>query len=152
MLYLLHIHHYIQPNKLKEISLGSILFIDNFKSKGSITTVLESSSLSLMYHGLDQGLNQHFFCLVLSTQGNSKTQIQIQIQIQILYLQWKCTQLSSSFTGTPLFETNLTGYQNPNWQEANQLAIYKCSRGVEPWTTQNKSSQWSERDLNLGSP
>ena len=32
------------------------------------------------------------------------------------------------------------------------MAIYKCSRGVERGTTSNKSSEWSERDLNTGSP
>ena len=42
--------------------------------------------------------------------------------------------------------------KNPNWQEANQCAIYKRCGGVEPRTTWNKSSQWSERDLNSGSP
>ena len=29
---------------------------------------------------------------------------------------------------------------NPNWQEANQLAIYKHGRGFELGTTMNKSS------------
>ena len=38
--------------------------------------------------------------------------------------------------------------KNPKWQEANQLAIYKRSRGVDPRTTLNKSSLLSERDLN----
>ena len=32
------------------------------------------------------------------------------------------------------------------------MAIYKCSRGVEPGTTWLKSSLWLERDLNAGSP
>ena len=40
--------------------------------------------------------------------------------------------------------------KNPNWQEVDQLALYKRSRGVEPGTTWNKSSRWSERDLKLG--
>ena len=30
--------------------------------------------------------------------------------------------------------------KNPNWQEVNQLAIYKCGRGFELETTVNKSS------------
>ena len=30
--------------------------------------------------------------------------------------------------------------KNPNWQESNQLAVYKHSQGVEPRTTWNKSS------------
>ena len=30
--------------------------------------------------------------------------------------------------------------KNPNWQEANQLAIYKRGRGFELGTTMNKSS------------
>ena len=25
--------------------------------------------------------------------------------------------------------------KNPNWPEANQLAIYKCGRGLELWNT-----------------
>ena len=38
--------------------------------------------------------------------------------------------------------------KNPNWQEADQLAIYKRSREVELGATENNISQWSERDLN----
>ena len=34
----------------------------------------------------------------------------------------------------------------------NWKSIYKCSRGVEPGTTWLKSSKWSERDLNSGTP
>ena len=34
-------------------------------------------------------------------------------------------------------------FKNRNWQEADQLAVYKRSRGVEPRTTWNKSSSWS---------
>ena len=30
--------------------------------------------------------------------------------------------------------------KNPNWPEANQLAIYKCNQGVELGPTKNKSS------------
>ena len=38
---------------------------------------------------------------------------------------------------------------NPNWQEANQLAVYKWSQGVEPETNLEKSNcSWSEQDLN----
>ena len=40
----------------------------------------------------------------------------------------------------------------PNWLDTNQLPIYKCGRGFEPWTIANKSSWRSRRDLNLGSP
>ena len=32
------------------------------------------------------------------------------------------------------------------------MAIYKCSREVEPGTTRNKLNEWSERVLNPGSP
>ena len=42
------------------------------------------------------------------------------------------------FINKPLMANTITG--NPNWQEADQLAIYKCSRGVEPGTTWLKSS------------
>ena len=39
--------------------------------------------------------------------------------------------------------------KNPNWQEADQLAIYKRSWGVELGTTENTTpAKWSERDLN----
>ena len=38
--------------------------------------------------------------------------------------------------------------KNPNWQEANQLAIYKRSQEVELGATENNISYWSERDLN----
>ena len=34
--------------------------------------------------------------------------------------------------------TTTTTVKNPNWPEANQFAIYKCSREVEPGTTRNK--------------
>ena len=42
--------------------------------------------------------------------------------------------------------------KNPNWPEANQLAIYKRGRGFELGTTVNKSSKWSEQDLNSEPP
>ena len=40
--------------------------------------------------------------------------------------------------------------KNPNWPEANP--IYKRSRGFELRTTENKTSQRSERDWNSGPP
>ena len=48
--------------------------------------------------------------------------------------------------------TTTTTVKNPNWPEANQLAIYKCSWEVAPGTTRNKFSEWSELVLNPGSP
>ena len=48
--------------------------------------------------------------------------------------------------------TTTTTVKNPNWPEANQLAIYKCSWEVEPGTTRNKFNEWSERVLDPGSP
>ena len=48
--------------------------------------------------------------------------------------------------------TTSTTVKNPNWPEANQLAIYKCSWEVEPGTTRIKFNKWSERVLNPGSP
>ena len=48
--------------------------------------------------------------------------------------------------------TKTTTVKNPNWPEANQLAIYKCSWEVEPGTTKNKFNQWSELVLNPESP
>ena len=44
----------------------------------------------------------------------------------------------------------LNRVKNPNWPDANQLVIYERDRGFELGTTVNKSSQRSERDLNLG--
>ena len=48
-----------------------------------------------------------------------------------------------------LKETNISNehnrLKNPNWREADQLAIYKHDRGVDRETTPAK---WSERDLN----
>ena len=40
----------------------------------------------------------------------------------------------------PIIQTKHNMAKNPNWQEANQLAIYKCGRGFELGTTENKSS------------
>ena len=35
-------------------------------------------------------------------------------------------------------ENNITWLKNPNWQEADQLAIYKCGRGVELGATEKQ--------------
>ena len=37
--------------------------------------------------------------------------------------------------------------KNPNWQEADQLAIYKCGQGVEPGSAggQGKTCTWDLR-------
>ena len=35
-----------------------------------------------------------------------------------------------------IYENNVV--KNPNWQEADQLAIYKCRRGVELGTTKKQ--------------
>ena len=51
-----------------------------------------------------------------------------------------------------IIQIELNRVKNPNWPEANQLAIYKRDRGFELGTTVNKSSWWSERDLNSGPP
>lgn len=37
--------------------------------------------------------------------------------------------------------------KDPNWQGADQFPVYKRSGGVEPATTWEKSSRWSERYL-----
>ena len=47
--------------------------------------------------------------------------------------------------------------KNPNWQKADQLAIYKCGRGVELWSTKKQlqlSGQGGTctRDLRIQSP
>ena len=57
--------------------------------------------------------------------------------------QWNSTKRQNRTTTT---------VKNPNWPEANRLAIYKCSWEVEPETTRIKFSEWSERVLNPGSP
>jgi len=38
--------------------------------------------------------------------------------------------------------------KNPNWKDADQLAIYRRDRGVELGTNDNNISWWSERGLN----
>ena len=40
----------------------------------------------------------------------------------------------------PIIQTKYNMAKNPNWQEANWLAIYKRGRGFELGTTENKSS------------
>ena len=49
-----------------------------------------------------------------------------------------------------IIQIELNRVKNPNWPEANQLAINKRGRGFELGTTMNKSSKWSGRDLNSG--
>ena len=39
----------------------------------------------------------------------------------------------------PIIQTKYNMAKNPNWQEANWLAIYKRGRGSELETTENKS-------------
>ena len=50
------------------------------------------------------------------------------------------------------WNTTATSVKNPNWPEANLLAIYKITWEVEPGTTRIKFTEWSERVLNPGSP
>ena len=40
----------------------------------------------------------------------------------------------------PIIQTKYNMAKNPNWQEANWLAIYKRGRGFELGTIENKSS------------
>ena len=49
--------------------------------------------------------------------------------------QWNTTKRQNRTTTT---------VKNPNWLEANQLAIYKCGWEVEPGTTRIKFNEWSE--------
>ena len=44
-----------------------------------------------------------------------------------------------------IIQIELNRVKNPNWLEANQLAIYKHGRGFELGTTVNKSSRRSEQ-------
>ena len=37
-----------------------------------------------------------------------------------------------------IFQINITGLKNPNWREADQLAIYKHDRGVELGSTEKQ--------------
>ena len=48
--------------------------------------------------------------------------------------------------------TTTTTVKNPNCSEANQLAIYKRGREVEPGTTRNKFNEWLERVLSTERP
>ena len=58
----------------------------------------------------------------------------------------KITQLTTPHEG--LFRDNErnnfankhSSFKNPNWQEANQLAIYKHDQGVELGSSENNSS------------
>ena len=59
---------------------------------------------------------------------------------------------STKQQNTTTTTTTTTTVKNPNWPEANQLAIYKWSWEVEPGTTRIKFSEWSERVFNPGSP
>ena len=59
--------------------------------------------------------------------------------------------LFSANESTKQQNTTTTTVKNPNWPEANQLAIYKCGWEVEPGTTRIKFNEWSERVLNPGS-
>ena len=70
-------------------------------------------------------------------------------------------QLSKSFTvviqplSTGLIKLNFCFTLSPTQYHSffrNWKSIYKCIRGVEPGITSLKSSKWSERDLNSGSP
>ena len=49
-----------------------------------------------------------------------------------------------------LIQIELKRVKNPNWQEVNQLAIYKHGRGFERGIAVKKSSKWPERGLELG--
>ena len=51
-----------------------------------------------------------------------------------------------------IIQIKLNRVKNPNWPEANQLAIYKRDRGFELVTTVNESSKRSWRDLNSEPP
>ena len=82
--------------------------------------------------------------------------------ISFLYYKCKCTCKWYLISHSPLelfsyqykqtmieeFSNEHNKVKNPNWQEADQLAIYKPSREAELWTTENNNSWWSERDLN----
>ena len=49
-----------------------------------------------------------------------------------------------------VIQIELNRVKNPNGREANQLAIYKHGRGFKLYSTMNKSSWRSERELNSG--
>ena len=56
-----------------------------------------------------------------------------------------------------IFSNEHNGLKNPNWREADQLAIYKHDRGVELGSTEKQlqlngqSGTWT-RDLRISSP
>ena len=60
--------------------------------------------------------------------------------------------LKCSKNASIMYKSLLNRVQNPNWPEANQLAIYKHGRGFELGTTVNKSSFRSAPDLHFGGP
>ena len=52
----------------------------------------------------------------------------------------------------PIFQRERNYLKNPNWQEANKLALYKRGRGFELGTTEDKSPYRPGRDLNSQPP
>ena len=77
------------------------------------------------------------------------------------YLNWPLPQWGFSGPMKPNDETNNGNehnmVKNPNWREADQLAIYKHDRGVELGSTERQlqlrgqSGTWT-RDLRISSP
>ena len=77
------------------------------------------------------------------------------LEVEGLFIEESTLSLSSKLTGTsPLIylETNNLNRtwqdSKPEWQEGNQLAVYKSGREFDLGTTGNKSSQWPDRDWN----
>ena len=50
-----------------------------------------------------------------------------------------CYPWGDKITGNPVFF--IMAHENPNWPEANLLAIYKCVLGIEHGTTENMQIQ-----------
>ena len=63
-----------------------------------------------------------------------------------LFIHGSCLKLDAR--GAVYMKYILNKHKSPNWQKVNQLAIYEHDRVVEFVTTVNKSSLWSERELN----
>ena len=82
-------------------------------------------------------LSKNGFNLRTDFTDNIHTYIHTYIHTCVIYLSPKGL-FRANETINETTEHNTTTVKNPNWLEANQLAIYKCSREVESGTTRFK--------------
>lgn len=62
------------------------------------------------------------------------------------------TPLEELFRDNETNNTNKHNSKNPNWREADQLAIYKDGRGVEPGTNPEQHQLVARAGFEPGSP